>query len=532
MVYDGTTLKFYRNGFLLGQVPATGNLVQNILPTRIGRYSGTFLSTFLGYINEVRIWNVARTQTEIQTYMQVSLPNPTTQTGLLAYYSFDNLVNKQGNVAWNGTLSGSAAINATNSSCTLLIDSCLTSSCTNWLKNSAYPSYVTIGDLDVPGNTITVEAEVNRNTAYLPGGGNNSEGDVVSKHTDPPNVNYLLRPNHAYITTTNGFFGTPDICDLELNKTYHVAMVYNGATLKFYRNGFLMSQINATGSLIQNNLNTQIGLYTGGIYSTQFLGYINEVRIWNTARTQAQLQSYMNTSLPAPSTQTGLLAYYTFDNLDNKQGNSFWNGVLSGAASLNATNPNCNFLADSCNTIVPVTLTSFDATAIDNKLIKLTWETESERNIKNYSVMRSTSGYEQDFINIGSVVSNRNSLSNKYNLTDNSAKPNTLYYYKLLINDLDGSKKSGPIKTAKIINREFYTLIYPNPTNGLVKVFINNAGKGAQLTVTNQLGQVITTKRTNSNSDFITIDISTAPHGIYWISIQTGDNKFVEKIIK
>ncbi|MBK7289578.1 MAG: hypothetical protein IPI78_04630 [Chitinophagaceae bacterium] len=103
----------------------------------------------------------------------------------------------------------------------------------------SFHSYFRIGDLDIPGNRITIEANINRTQPYLPGGGNNTEGDVVSKHTDPTNVNYLLRPNHAYITTTNGFFGTPDICDIEVNKNYHIAMVYDGATLKFYRNGFL-----------------------------------------------------------------------------------------------------------------------------------------------------------------------------------------------------------------------------------------------------------------------------------------------------
>lgn len=226
------------------------------------------------------------------------------------------------------------------------------SSCNNWLNTTASNAYFGVGDLDIQGNQITVEALINRTQPYLPGGGNDTEGDIVSKHTDFNDVNYLLRPNHAYITTTNGFFGTPDVCELELNKTYHVAMVYNGSTLKFYRNGFLMSQINATGNLIQNNLNTQIGHYAATIWNTQFLGFINEVRIWNVARTQSQIQTYMNSSLPLPTTQPGLQAYYTFDNLLNKQGNAAWNGTLTGAASINNTNTSCSFIPDSCATII------------------------------------------------------------------------------------------------------------------------------------------------------------------------------------
>ncbi|AEV99351.1 PKD domain containing protein [Niastella koreensis GR20-10] len=210
-------------------------------------------------------------------------------------------------------------------------------------------SYFRIGDLDVPGNKITVEAVINRTSPYT--GGQPYAGDVVSKHTGPSDVNYLLRPNDAEITTSNGYFRTPDICDIELNKTYHIALVYDGSTLKFYRNGFLMSQVAATGNLYQNNWNTQIGIYDGLTLPEQFIGYVNEVRIWNVARTQADIQAYMNTSLPSPATQTGLLAYYTFDDLLNKQGNPAWNGTLGGPATINNTNSNCTYIPDSCKAV-------------------------------------------------------------------------------------------------------------------------------------------------------------------------------------
>lgn len=86
-------------------------------------------------------------------------------------------------------------------------------------------------------------------------------------------------------------------------------MVYDGSTLKFYRDGFLMSQVNASGNLFQNNWNTRIGHYDPAFWATQFIGYTNEVRIWKVARTQSQIKAYMNTLLPSPTSQTGLLAY-------------------------------------------------------------------------------------------------------------------------------------------------------------------------------------------------------------------------------
>ncbi|MEO7306367.1 MAG: LamG domain-containing protein, partial [Ferruginibacter sp.] len=353
MVYDGINLKYYRNGFLLNQVACTGNMIVNDLQTTIAQVAGGGFppdNQFLGFTNEVRIWNVARTQSELQTYMNNSLPNPTTQTGLKGYYTFDNLLNKQGNAAFNGTLNGASAINATNSNCTFAADSCFTLvSCNNWLRTQAVGQSVTVGDLDVSGNQVTVEA--NFNCSSFPLTRPDKQEDIVSKHSNTTDINYVLRMDLAGITTTNGQFLTPIPCDnLVTNKTYHVAMVYNGSSLKFYRNGFLMSQIAATGNLVLNNWLTTIGDYAvNNPVGTNFLGYLNEVRIWNVARTQSQLRTYMGASLPNPATQAGLQGYYTFDNLLNKQGNPAWNGTLNGGATINNTNPNCSFVADSCS---------------------------------------------------------------------------------------------------------------------------------------------------------------------------------------
>jgi gliding motility-associated-like protein len=440
LVYDGAMLKFYRNGILLSQTPVTGNLYQNDFATRIGEYEAQLYNeNFIGYINEVRIWNVARTQSQIQTYMNTSLPSPSTQTGLLAYFTFDDLLNKQGNATWNGTLSGSASINQVNPQCPFLLDNdccpalsgtltgnsiCIgepamltfhsTSSskapytivytyagtnytasnvsdgvpfpvegltlngnldynlvsiqdasgcaptpvtgaiatitvndcmpCTNWLGLPGQPSYADVGDVSVSGNQLTVEALINRTADFT--SGTPEEGDVVSRNNDLTDANYLLRPNHAYISTTMGFYATPDICDISLHKTYHVAMVYDGATLKFYRNGYLMSQVAATGNLIQNSARTTIGYNSSQTNNENFIGYINEVKIWSTARTQAQIRANMNAPLPSPATQTGLMAYYTFNSLLNQQGDPSRNAVLGGRAQSSAININCTFVAD------------------------------------------------------------------------------------------------------------------------------------------------------------------------------------------
>jgi gliding motility-associated-like protein len=223
--------------------------------------------------------------------------------------------------------------------------------CSNWLKLTNNYDCVKIGDLDVTGNKITVEANFNAIDNY---GSIGITTDLVSKHTNPSDCNYLLRPQQASIITDKGFF-LAATCDHMINKTYHVAFVYDGTSLKFYRDGYLMSQVPASGNLLVNNLITTIGNNAGTINGTT-KGFINEVRIWNIARTQDEIRTYMYSSLPNPTTQPGLLAYYTFDDLLNKQGNGTWNGSLIGSAAINQVTSNCSFIADSCG--IPCTSNS------------------------------------------------------------------------------------------------------------------------------------------------------------------------------
>lgn len=186
-------------------------------------------------------------------------------------------------------------------------------------------NWVAVGDLDVPGNQLTVEALI-----YYTGASVN----IVSKHTNPGDVNYLLRIGGFEITTTSGFaaFGGVAAAGVSLvaNRMYHLAATYDGAMLRYYVNGCMTGSMPWTGNMIQNNLITAIGNQSN-CQCEQFTGYIDEVRIWNVCRTQAQISANM-INLPSPTTQPGLLGYWKFDNsYTNLQGNTTFDGVPMGA---------------------------------------------------------------------------------------------------------------------------------------------------------------------------------------------------------
>lgn len=175
------------------------------------------------------------------------------------------------------------------------------------LKLTNTNQYVNIGDLDISGNQLTIEAKIfiSSTSAYAM--------NIVSKHTDSSDLNYLLRPKTFEISTSNGFYLMNNPYALELNKWYHVAGTYDGQFVRYYVNGCLVIKNPATGNLLQNNINTGIGNRTQNFQEfEQFFGSIDEVRIWNVCRSENDIKNNMNT-LPNPTTQVGLKGYYKFN---------------------------------------------------------------------------------------------------------------------------------------------------------------------------------------------------------------------------
>ena len=97
------------------------------------------------------------------------------------------------------------------------------------------------------------------------------------------------------------------------NTFTHLATTYDGSAIRLFVNGTQVASTAATGSIATSTKQLQIG--GDGIYGQYFAGTIDEVRIYNTALTQAQIQADMNSPIGSgssdpqtPSTPTGILA--------------------------------------------------------------------------------------------------------------------------------------------------------------------------------------------------------------------------------
>ena len=89
--FDGTNYKLFVNGEEVNNYTDAAGLTPLATPVRFIGANGTSLGSqppeFIGKIDEVRMWNVARTQAEIQETMNDTLSGD--ETGLVAYYPMD-----------------------------------------------------------------------------------------------------------------------------------------------------------------------------------------------------------------------------------------------------------------------------------------------------------------------------------------------------------------------------------------------------------------------------------------------------------
>jgi Concanavalin A-like lectin/glucanases superfamily/FG-GAP repeat len=111
---------------------------------------------------------------------------------------------------------------------------------------------------------------------------------------------------------------------------YHISIVESGTTVQIFVNGVSIGT-KTIGSSSITGQPFNIGSAGNGVEG--FIGQIEEVRVWNTARTQGQIRENMHLTLSGD--ETGLVAYYqinesTGNAMDAANGN---NASLNGTAT-------------------------------------------------------------------------------------------------------------------------------------------------------------------------------------------------------
>ena len=119
---------------------------------------------------------------------------------------------------------------------------------------------------------------------------------------------------------------------LQTGVWYHLAMTYNKSSIRIYINGVGEAAFYYSGAITTNTVPVAIGRRSFVGVEEYTNGIIDDVRIWNTARTQQEIQDNMDTELIG--NETGLAGYWKFNEgtgttaIDSTGVN---NGTINGA---------------------------------------------------------------------------------------------------------------------------------------------------------------------------------------------------------
>lgn len=199
-------------------------------------------------------------------------------------------------------------------------------------------------------------------------------------------------------------------------------------------------------------------------------------------------------------------------------------GAPTGLDSVVITYPNGTVATGSTASILPVKLSKFSGKNIENAN-QLAWSTASEVGTTNFVIERSENG--KDFYSIGkqNAVGN-SSVERNYTFNDANISNKTTLYYRLKINDNNGSYSySSVVKISK--DTKATISLYPNPSKDAVKV---TGEKIERITITSVIGKTMFTK----TYDFVsttTLNVSTFAKGIYNVNIISAEGNKTSKLI-
>ncbi|MBK7762116.1 MAG: T9SS type A sorting domain-containing protein [Bacteroidetes bacterium] len=173
------------------------------------------------------------------------------------------------------------------------------------LNFDGFDDYVNVPSIPSPTGSFTAEAwarmETKGQRTVLSKIGTGYYGYTIS-------YDFIDDRMEADMGTGTNWVFVASILPWNLNQWYHVAFVYDAtiSTLHFYQDGALQGSVVAVPS--HSFTSFKIG---NDDWNEVWDGDIDEVRYWNIARTQSEIQSTMHTELTG--TETGLVNYYKFN---------------------------------------------------------------------------------------------------------------------------------------------------------------------------------------------------------------------------
>ena len=342
-----------------------------------------------------------------------------------------------------------------------------------------------------------------------------------------------------------------------------MAVVYDPSsttTVKLYVDGTLDGSGNFSGVTVNtSSSNFQIGMRVDGVNS--FEGDIDEVRVWNVARTQAQIAADMNAELC--TIPASLVAYYRLNegvaggsngsvttahedisNVNGTLNNFSLSGTTSNwitGAGITPGGPNfVQVTASACNKYLGPRGVVYDSSGTYLDTL------QNQHNCD--SVIETTLTVK--YVDVSVTTTNTTLKANLNNATyrwmdcnDNHKlvlggtsqtftppNPNGSYAVSVSFAGCTDTSTCYSLDGVGLFENEISPLeIYPNPSNGKVKISIPPMGKG-QIAMFSATGQMVF-QDDDVETGEMEIDLSSQPKGIYFIKLEADGKTFVERLI-
>ncbi len=220
--------------------------------------------------------------------------------------------------------------------------------------------------------------------------------------------------------------------------------------------------------------------------------------------------------------------------------NGFWDATLimdlqvdANNKLLAATHGKGVFRSDLYSGTLPVTITSFSGVH-QHGVNKLTWTTESERNLRQYELEKSLNGL--DYTTIATVTPRNQSGTHTYDQNDVvNTNTTAIYYYRLKSVDLDGALTYSRTVALQVNGKKNFSILN-NPFGDQISVGMNlPVGGKLVINLYDNKGSLVRQKNYNAATGantFILDDVSVLPKGTYVVEAVINRQRYSQQVLK
>jgi outer membrane protein assembly factor BamB len=283
VVFDGGALTFYKDGVATADQLPAGAPQQAAGTLQLGAGFGA-TTGFTGEIYDVRVWSVARTAGQIASWRwaPLSLAEP----GLTARTSFDaatqQIINQVGGAA--GSITAGQVITTD-----LPVPSCAL-----WFSGAREDSVNLLTAARIDSSAATLECWMKMSAAAGVAAAGQTLLAVEELGDLAPQFAYA--GNDALSFSWHGItYRSADTRAVSDGAWHHVAVVFNQNYVTFYKDGVAAADVFQMPALQPSEGLLVIGGALGSMAA--FNGELYDIRVWNTARTTAQICSFRYVTL-------------------------------------------------------------------------------------------------------------------------------------------------------------------------------------------------------------------------------------------